>query len=239
MPDIAAVIFDMYETLAHNSTSLWIRTFDQICHDQGLPLAGHELWDRWKSLELRLRQERVNLAHPEQDPSFKSYEQAWRECFEQVFHQLGKGDAAAAARRCVGDLGQRDVFSETVGMIARLKGANHFRLGVLSNADNDFLWPLLERHGLEFDAVLSSEAARAYKPHPRAFHLIMEALDVPAETCLFVGDSQFDDVQGAHSVGMRTVWVNRRRVQLDPALPVPDYQVEDLTELLDILGVSK
>jgi len=239
MPDIAAVIFDMYETLAHNTASLWVRTFDQICHAQGLSLTGQELWDQWKSLEMPLRRERVNLTHPEQSPAFKSYEQAWRECFERVFDRLGKGDAAAAARRSIGDLGQRDVFSETASVVAQLKGANHFRLGVLSNADDGFLWPLLQRHSLEFDAVVSSEAAQVYKPHPQAFQTITEALDVLAEACVFVGDSQFDDVQGAHNVGMRTVWVNRRGAQLDPTLPVPDYQVESLTELLDILGVPK
>ncbi len=41
----------MYETLAHNHPSLWLPTFDQVCHDQGLPLTGKALWDR-KPLEL-------------------------------------------------------------------------------------------------------------------------------------------------------------------------------------------
>lgn len=233
MPDITAVIFDMYETLVHNSLSLWVRTFDQICHEQGLRMTGQELWDQWRPLEMTFRKDRYDPSYP-----FKSYEQAWCECFEQVFRPLENGDAAAAARRAVEDLGRREVFPETLGVIARLKGANHLRLGVLSNADNAFLWPLLSCRSLEFDAAVSSETARAYKPHPRAFRLIMEALAVPAEVCLFVGDSQFDDVQGAHGAGMRTVWVNRRGAQLDPALPAPDYQVKSLTEVLDILGVS-
>ena len=233
MPDIVAVIFDMYETLARNTSSLWVFTFDQICQDQGLPLTGQELWDWWKPLELGFRWDRLTM------DDFKNYEQAWRECFEQVFCQLEKGDAAAAARRSVEDLGKREVFPETRDVLARLNGADRLRLGVLSNADNDFLWPLLERHGLKFDGVVCSEAAQVYKPHPRAFQLIMEALDVPAEACLFVGDSQFDDVQGAHNAGMRTAWVNRRGAQPDPALPSPDYQVENLTELLDVLGLSK
>ena len=62
-------------------------------------------------------------------------------------------------------------------------------------------------------------------------------MGVPAQTCLFVGDSQFDDVKGAKDIGMQTAWVNRRGVPLDPALALPDYQVADLTELLDILDV--
>ena len=237
MPDIGAVIFDVYETLAHNHPSLWLPAFDEICQEQGLPLTGQELWDLWKPLEMRFRRERLDLEHPEQSPPFKTYEQAWRECFEQVFRQTEKGDGAAAARRCVVVLGQRDLFPETPDVVARLKSANHFRMGVLSNADNGSLWPWLRRHGLEFDGVVSSEAARAYKPHPQAFRIIIKALGVPAETCLFVGDSQFDDVKGAKDIGMQAVWVNRQGAQPDPALVAPDYWVADLTELLDILGV--
>ena len=238
MAEIAAVLFDMYETLAHNTPSLWLPTFDEICQEQGLPLTGQELWDLWKPLETRFRQGRLDLARPEQSPPFKSYEQAWRECFEQVFHHLGKGDAHDAARRSVSDLGRRQLFLETATIVARLNSADHLRLGVLSNSDNDSLWPLLARHSLEFDAVVCSESAQAYKPHPRAFQLIRDALDVPAEACLFVGDSQFDDVQGAQRAGMKTVWVNRQGAQPAPDLSVPDYQVRDLTELLDILDVS-
>lgn len=237
MPDIKAVIFDMFETLAHNHAPLWLPTFDQICRDQGLPLKGQELWDMWKSLELRFRQDRLREDGAGKPPPFKTYEQAWRDCFAQVFRQIGKGDAADAARRCILALGERDLFPDTTNVIARLRSANLFRLGLLSNADNDSLRPLLRRHGLKFDAVVTSEDARAYKPHPRIFHLILEALGVPAKACLFVGDQQYDDVHGAHTAGMHTVWVNRGGASADPALARPDYQVATLTEVLDILRV--
>lgn len=239
MPDIQAVIFDMYETLAHNHSSLWLPTFDQVCHDQGLPLKGQQLWDLWKPLELGFRQERNQRDGSGSTPPFKTYEQAWRDCFAQVFRQVGKGDATDAARRCVVALGQRELFPETLNVIASLRSANLFRLGVLSNADNDSLLPLLRRHGLEFDGVVTSEAARAYKPNPRPFQLMVQTLGVPAEACLFVGDSQYDDVHGAHAAGMRSVWLNPKGAPLDPHLASPDYQVRQLTEVLAILESSE
>ncbi|MSQ22711.1 MAG: HAD family hydrolase [Dehalococcoidia bacterium] len=237
MPDIKAVIFDMYETLAHNNTSLWPPAFEQICKDQGLPLTGQQLWDIWKPVELDFRKGRNQAGNSGDIPPFKTYEHAWRDCFTHVFRQIGKGDAADAARRCVIALGQRELFPDTLNIIARLRSANLFRLGVLSNADNDSLWPLLRRHGLEFDGVVTSEAARAYKPHPRPFQLIAKAMGVSAEACLFVGDQQYDDVQGAHAVGMQTLWVNRGGAPIDPHWAAPDHQVKDLAGVLDILGV--
>ena len=234
MSSITAVIFDVYETLVHHDQSVWLPTFDDICRDQGLPLDGQELWARWRPLEMEFRKTRNQRPDP-----FKSYEQAWRECFEAIFRELGKGDAAAPARRMVQEMGQRVAYPETRGVVVRLRETGRFRVGVLSNADDDFLTPLLDGLGLAFDGVVSSESARAYKPHPRAFHKALAALGVSARQSLYVGDSQFDDVQGAKGVGIRTVWVNRKGASLDPSLPAPDYKVSDLLELLDILGVPR
>ena len=233
MPKLRAVIFDMYETLVRNSPSLWLHTFDEICREQALDMAGQELWDLWKPLEMRFRQERYQPSYP-----FKTYERAWRECFQQVFQDLGKGDASEAARISVRDQGRRDLYPEVTEVLGALRSADHYKLGLLSNADNDALGPLIRLHGLEFDGVVCSEGARSYKPEPESFRLILQELDVSPEACLYVGDSQHDDVQGAGAVGMRTAWVNRNGAEPDPALPAPDHQVHSLMELLDIVNAA-
>ena len=233
MPKLRAVIFDMYETLVRNSPSLWLHTFDEICREQALDMAGQELWDLWKPLEMRFRQERYQPYYP-----FKTYERAWRECFQQVFQDLGKGDASEAARISVRDQGRRDLYPEVTEVLGALRSADHYKLGLLSNADNDALGPLIRLHGLEFDGVVCSEGARSYKPEPESFRLILQELDVSPEACLYVGDSQHDDVQGAGAVGMRTAWVNRNGAEPDPALPAPDHQVHSLMELLDIVNAA-
>ena len=239
MAGTTAVIFDMYETLVINTSSLWIQTFDDICQQQKLGLTGRELWDWWKPIELVFRRERLCAGHDGNLPPFKSYRQAWMETFQKVFDELGKGDAKAAADRSVTAQGTRELYPESATVLARLKSINHLRLGLLSNADEDALWPLLRRHSLEFDGVVSSESATAYKPLPQPFLLIAEALGVPAQSCIFVGDSLLDDAKGAKDAGMRAVWVNRRGAQMDPKLPAPDFQVKNLMGLQDILGVSK
>ncbi len=233
MPQIHAVIFDMYETLVQNSPSLWLRTFDEICLEQRLEMAGQELWDLWKPLEMRFRQERYQPSYP-----FKTYEQAWRECFQQVFQELGKGDAAEAARLSVRDQGRRELYPEVSDVLGALRSAGQYKIGLLSNADNDALGPLIRLHSLEFDGMVCSESARCYKPEPETFRLIMEELDLSPDVCLYVGDSQHDDVQGACGVGMQTAWVNRNSAELDPALPVPDHQIHSLMELLGIVNAG-
>ena len=106
---------------------------------------------------------------------------------------------------------------------------------MLSNADDGYLIPLLDRMGWRFDAVLSSEMAHAYKPLPVPFRQVLQMLGVCPVESVYVGDTQFDDILGASKVGMKTVWVNRNEVPPDPNLPAPDRQVKSLTELPNIL----
>ncbi len=233
MAEIAAVIFDMYETLVRNSTALWIKTFDEICEVQRIPLSGQALWDRWKPIELKFRQDRQDSSY-----RFKSYRQAWEDCFEHVFWDFASGDPVDAAQRSVRDQGRRELYPESAGVITKLRQASRFRLGLLSNADIDALGPLVTLHGLEFDAVVCSEGAQAYKPDAEAFKQVAKTLNVREEECLYVGDTQLDDVQGARDAGMKTVWVNRRRARRNPALSAPDHEVQDLNGVLDVLGVS-
>ena len=131
------------------------------------------------------------------------------------------------------------MYSETAEVLTRLDDVRNLQVGLLSNSDNDALLPLVKRHGLRFDAVVSSESARAYKPLDRPFQLMVEALGVDAKSCLYVGDSQPDDVKGGKDAGMKTAWVNRHHARLDPALPHPDYHVQDLRGILNVLDVSK
>ena len=237
MTAVHAVVFDMYETLVVNTPSMWIATFGDICRDQGLPLSGRELWERWKPIELQFRKDRLVTDDEGKPPPFKSYREAWKETFESVFLPLGRGDAEAAAARAVLDQSLRRLFPETGRVIAALRDAGRFKLGLVSNADDDALFPLLEKHGLCFDSAVTSEGAKEYKPLPGPFLLALEELNLPAETCLYVGDTQLDDVYGAKNAGMRSVWLNRRGASLDPGLPSPDYELNDLWGLLKILDL--
>ncbi len=237
MTVIRAVVFDMYETLVANTPSLWIATFQDICRDQGLPLSGQELWDRWKPIEMQFRKDRLQPDAEGKPPPFKSYRQAWKDTFEAVFRQLGQGDADAAAGRAVLDQGFRRLFPETKQVMTTLRNTGRFKLGLLSNTDDDALFPLLENHRLCFDSTVTSEGAKAYKPLPGPFLLVLEELDLPAEACLYVGDTQLDDVYGAKNIGMQSAWLNRSGAPLDPALPSPDYEIADLSGLLRILNI--
>ena len=235
---LKAVIFDVYNTLFRNDTSCWTDVFGDICRIQELPISPDDLWVRWKTFEVRFRETRTNMEHPEESPTFKTYQVAWGEAFVDAFDSLGiKGDADHAAQLSVGGMAEREPYEDTFSFLEYV--GHRWKRALLTNADNDFIQPLLQRHSLYFDAVVTSEMARAYKPDPRVFDRVLRETGVLPEEALYVGDTLFDDVHGAKLAGMSAAWLNRYGADRDPELLAPDYEVTELSELMDVLESLK
>ncbi len=117
------------------------------------------------------------------------------------------------------------------------------RVGVLSNT----VWPrawheeIFRRDGvLELidGAVYSSEIPWT-KPSPEAFLAAASAVGVGhAARCVFVGDRLFDDIWGAHQVGMRAVHVPHSDIpaeQVGHSEGTPDAVAHRLADVLHIV----
>jgi putative hydrolase of the HAD superfamily len=109
----------------------------------------------------------------------------------------------------------------------------------MSNADNDFLLPCLDRNGLKFPSVITSEDLQVYKPHVAIFNAVSDALGVPHTSILYVGDSRTADVFGAKHAGMFSAWVNRKGAVYHhnetPHPYEPDFEIANLEDLLRIV----
>ncbi len=229
MARITTVIFDMYETLVQNPHGSWKVGFEGVIREQSLDTTAERIWQEWSPVEAEFRDSRVRPG-----VAFRSYYEAWRDCFSHAFGVLGlSGDAHAASRSFIRYISQRDPYPETMDALRAVK--SRWRTAVLSNADEDYLLPNLAHLGLEFEAVLTSERARMYKPLPGLFLEMLRMLDVTPEESVYVGDRQLEDVQGASSVGMLAVWINRSGVPMDPQLPEPACQIRSLLELPALL----
>jgi putative hydrolase of the HAD superfamily len=113
------------------------------------------------------------------------------------------------------------------------------RLGLVSNA-LDPPWLLhrdLERLGVaeRLDvAVFSSEVGKR-KPHPAIFERALEALGVPPERAVFVGDSLVADVAGAGALGMTTMQALWFRADEAQNAPEPDFQAFTQMDVLNVV----
>jgi len=74
---------------------------------------------------------------------------------------------------------------------------------------------------------VTSEDARSYKPRPERFSAGLDAVGVPVQRALHIGDSLTSDVAGAARLGLSVVWVNRKKRPI-PTQPRPTHVVADL-----------
>ncbi|HWH47608.1 MAG TPA: haloacid dehalogenase type II [Burkholderiales bacterium] len=91
-----------------------------------------------------------------------------------------------------------------------LTSFNDCKLAILSNGSPAMLNSVVRHNGLDrlFDAVLSVDALRIFKPHPSVYAYAADRLQTPPGAIGFVS-SNFWDVAGATSFGFRAFWINR------------------------------
>ena len=229
MAEIKAVIFDMYQTLVQDPSGQWRTSFKSIVEEQALGISAEQLWEGWHESEEQFRDRRTDPSLP-----FQTYFDAWAGGFRVAFNRMGvSGDAEAATHRFFADLSRREPFPETLVALEEIQ--QRYRTAVLSNADDGFLLPNLQLLDIEFEAVLSSEMARSYKPQPALFEAMLNRLSLSPEEAVYVGDRHYEDVHGASSVGINAVWINRGDRGLRDDIPPPAHQVTSLLELPQLI----
>jgi FMN phosphatase YigB (HAD superfamily) len=88
-----------------------------------------------------------------------------------------------------------------------------------------------------FQFVILAQEVGIEKPDPGIFHLAVERAGCLPSEFLYVGDSQADDIVGARKAGVKIAWFNRINAQLQPDIPRPDYEIDRLSKLLEILEI--
>ena len=112
--------------------------------------------------------------------------------------------------------------------------ARGYTLGVLSNGDRKMLETLIKRLPPVIEHIFSSEQAGYYKPHPSVYALPLQTLSLAADQVLHVAGSATDAL-GTKAAGLNCAWSNRNHEPLiDPTYTV-DFDMPDLSQLLDIL----
>jgi 2-haloacid dehalogenase len=130
-------------------------------------------------------------------------------------------------------------WPDTADTLRRLR-EHGIRVIALANFSPDMLQANAENSGLAglFDALVSTDANRTYKPDPRAYRLGMERLHLARQEILFAAFGGWD-AAGAKAFGYPTVWVNRFNQPAEELGIRPDRIVPDLSGLLEfVLGGS-
>ena len=128
-------------------------------------------------------------------------------------------------------------FPDSAAALSRLQ--SRFKLGVITNCDDDLFAASERRLGTKFDWVVTAQQVGAYKPDERNFHVAFERLGLPRERILHCAQSLFHDHVPAKRLGLSTVWVDRRHGKpgggaTPPASAEPDLTVPDMATLAEL-----
>jgi 2-haloalkanoic acid dehalogenase type II len=235
-----AIAFDCYGTLLDVTEEDFIAACGRILRRHELEHDHRSFWETWLAASRTLAKEHgvdPEALH-EEAPAFIPYRERWPQTFTRAFADAGLSADAVAAYEAFHDTLCRGVaYPDTLAALERLRP--HFRIAVVSNADDDHLMQALTENGLTraglFDFILSSESARSYKPRRRIFEDAAARFDLHVADVLYVGDSPIADVLGARTAGMSVAWLNRLGAERPERVPEPDIEVGDLVALADVL----
>jgi 2-haloalkanoic acid dehalogenase type II len=219
---VRAVTFDAFGTLIDTGRDVLIHVARAVCQDHRPALAPEELlgtWDRYF----------FNAEYDE----FRNLTTTTEDSLARTMADYGmEGETRPYVEMLERMWSHAKAYPEAAGVLARMDGLPR---AVVSNADDAFLKGILQKNGLTFDHVITSEGVRAYKPRARIFETALARLGAEPEQVVHVGDSLTADVEGAGRLGIRTVWVNRSGVVRGASDPRPDHEIPDLTPLPGLL----
>jgi 2-haloacid dehalogenase len=150
---------------------------------------------------------------------------------EAIASELDAPMAAGVAQAFGESVGDWPAFADSGEALRLLQ--NRFRLGVITNCDDDLFARSNERLGVTFEWVVTAQQVGSYKPNPRNFEVAFERIGVPRERILHVAQSLFHDHVPAKRLGLATAWINRRHDRpgsgaTPPAEATPDFEAPDM-----------
>ena len=220
-----ALTFDCYGTLIDWEAGL-LTAMRTVLDPHGIRPGDDEL------LEAFAREEASLEAGP-----YRRYRDVLGLALERIGAAYGIEPSADEIAAFGGSVVEWPAFPDSAAALARLK--TRFRLGVLTNCDDDLFAGSNRRLGVVFDPIVTAQQVGGYKPSPRNFEVLLDRLALPRERVLHVAQSLFHDHIPAKAAGLTTVWVDRRGGRggsgaTPAATATPDLTVPDMATLAEV-----
>jgi 2-haloacid dehalogenase len=201
-----------------------------------------------------LKRDRVARSRDDVLASFARHETAqeaetpdmiYSELLARVHRRLAEewGIAATAEdhRAFGGSVGDWPAFADSAVSLNYLK--QFYKLVILSNVDRRSFAASAKRLGVAFDAVYTAEEIGSYKPDPRNFRYMIDALKRSGHAqrdILHIAQSLFHDHAPANALGLCSAWIDRRQGgEGSGATPPPpegvhyDFRFASMAELVE------
>jgi len=221
MPLPRVITFDVFSALIDSRSGAGA-VLDELAARRSWPVSGTDVYARWDA---------INKESQRICRSWVTFRELSHRALAETYRQLElPGDAAADAERLLASVADWPLWPDAADGLARLAG--HLTVGVLSNIDDDIFARTRVADLVDAAHAYTSERLRAYKPGPRIYQ---EAARLAGDGFVHVASSA-RDVRGALEAGIPTIRLRRPGHRLDPAGPVPEHTVTEMSRILDLAG---
>lgn len=185
-----------------------------------------------------LEADQIVAAYMAEEPSVESggyqpYREVLAETAHRVSVRLGWQLEPERAGFLAASLPDWKPFADTNAALERL--ARRYRLGILSNIDDDLLDGTRKHFSVSFDLIVTAQQVKSYKPGLAHFK---EALArAGGKRWLHAAQSYFHDVVPASKLEIPVAWINRNGNHPESGGPLPTHEVRNLAEFADLLEV--
>lgn len=169
---------------------------------------------------------------------YAGFEVVAAQAFDAAAATLGIATKATDRDALFAAFFQMELWPDVVRLLGDFQQRG-LRLAFLTNLSEAMLRSNMRRAGIErfFQAALSTDRARAFKPAPEAYQLGVEEFGLKKEEVAFAAFAAWD-AAGASWFGYPTAWVNRLGQQAESFGAPPAVAGRDLAVLDDLLHRS-
>lgn len=131
-----------------------------------------------------------------------------------------------------------ELYPDTVKVLERL--SKSYKIGVIANQSLGTAGRLEEKGILQYiDLVIASAEEGVSKPDKKIFDIALSRANCEAGNAVMIGDRIDNDIVPAKKIGMKTIWIKQgfgKYWQISNQEEQADYEVDNLTDLLELLG---
>lgn len=172
---------------------------------------------------------------------YRRYREILETCFREVCTYYGTQPSDEATGTFGGSVADWPAFPDSAAALLVLR--SRYRLGVITNCDDDLFAASNRRLGVTFDWIVTAASVGSYKPDRRNFEAAFATIGLPRERILHVAQSLFHDHVPAKALGMATVWIDRRHDRpgfgaTPPAAVTPDAVFPDMASFASATGAG-
>ena len=218
--------FDCYGTLIDWDSGI-LTALKPILSNHNVSLSDEQILEAYAQVEAS-----------QQSGDYLKYREVLKKLVQAFGERLNFTPTEAEAESLAESIKGWEPFPDTVEALKTLK--KRYKLTIISNIDDDLFAATAKKLEVEFDWIITAEQVKSYKPSRQNFEFALQRMGITPDKLLHIAQSVYHDIIPTKSMGLSSVWVNRKGEKQDTEVTStsgkPDLEVPDLKTLVSLIS---